>query len=139
MIVHTVLLMTGVLAAIAPSTPIARITIASGTSQSAHAMVAVGTNQYETTFEKPLVAHVVPANAKVRFTCVTPGCTFPPQIMAENANRAGPNAFDVDADTDTGIASISFVVRTLSVQPVTVVAQSPSGRGPSVRFVLIAR
>ena len=137
MIVHPVLLVTGLLAAIAPGTPIARITIASGTPQSAHAMVAVGTNQYETTFGKPLVARVAPADAKVRFTCITPGCTFPPQVMAENANRAGPNAFDVDADS--GVASISFVVRTLSVQPVTVVARAPDGRGPAVRFVLIAR
>lgn len=137
MLAHAVLLATGLSLAVAASAGITRMTLVSGAAQSAHAMVSVGTKQYETTFTKSLAVRVKPADAKVRFTCITPGCTFPPQVVDENANRASPNAFDVDAQN--GIASITFVVRTTSVQRVTIRAQSANGRGPTVAFLLIER
>lgn len=134
MLAHVVLLMTGFLVA-APG--VTRLTLVSGTQQSAHAMVSVGTKQYETVFTKPLVVRVSPKDAKVRFTCITPGCTFPPQVQGDNVNRAGANAYDVDADN--GVASIKLTVRTLSVQPAIVVARVARGHGPQARFMLNER
>jgi hypothetical protein len=137
MLAHAVLLMTGLTLAVAASAGVTSMTLTSGATQTAHAMVAVGTKEYETTFTTSLAVRVKPEDAKVRFTCITPGCTFPTQVVVENANRAALNAFDVDADS--GVASIKFVVRTPSVEPVTIVAQAANAHGPTVRFLLVER
>ena len=137
MFAPAVLLMTGLLLAVAPAPALTRLTMVSGSGQSAHAWVAVGTKEYETVFETPLVVHVTPDDGKVRFTCVTAGCTFPPQVVGENANRASASAFDVDADS--GTASITLTVRTPTVEPISVIAQAANGHGPRLQFTLIAR
>ncbi len=137
MLAHTVLLMTGLSVAVAARAGVTLLTLRSGTPQSAHAMVSVGTKQYEAVFTKPLVVHVTPDDAKVRFTCITPGCTFPPQVQGDNVNRANASAYDVDADN--GVASISLTVRTLSVERAVIVAQAANGHGPPARFVLNER
>lgn len=137
MLAHAVLLMTGLLLALVPAAGVTRLVMVSGSGQVAHAWVAVGTKEYETVFATPLVTHVAPDDAKVRFTCVTAGCTLPPQVVGENANRANASAFDVNAEN--GVASIALTARTPTVEPITVVAQSADGKGPRVKFTLIAR
>jgi hypothetical protein len=115
----------------------ARIAIASGTPQSARAWAPAGTNDYETTFDQALVVKVSPADAKVRFRCATPSCTFPSQVQGEAVTRVDPSAYDVTAEH--GIASIKLTVRSASVQALTVVAKLASGRSAEVRFALTAR
>ena len=116
----------------------ARIAIKSGSQQSAHAWAAPGTKLYETQFGAALVVTVTPADAKIRYRCVTPGCVLPPQEQGEGINRVDTRTFDVDADK--GIASIKLIVRTQSVQPVIVRAQAADEpHGASVGFVLNAR
>lgn len=128
----------GALMATASDSAPARITIKSGTPQSAHAWAPPGTNLYETTFTTPLVVTVTPKDVKIRFSCVTPGCIFPPQEQGENIERAAPNAFDATAEH--GVASIKLVIRSVSTQEIAVDAR-PAGNphAPSARFRLTAR
>lgn len=127
---------TGMFVSAAAASDPLRIAIKSGTPQYGHAMAPAGTNDYETAFDAPLVATVSPPDAKVRFRCITPGCSLPPQVQ-ENANRHDAVSFDVAAAD--GIASIKLIVRSASVQPLVVVAEPASGRGNTVRFYLTAR
>ena len=112
-----------------------RIAIRSGSEQSARAWAVPGTKLYETQFAAALTVAVSPPHAKIRFRCVTAGCILPPQEQGNGIDRVDASAFDVTAAN--GIAAIKLIVRSASVQPVTIVARAagePHGR--SVRFVL---
>jgi hypothetical protein len=111
-----------------------RITITSGTPQTARAWVAARANRYEAKFDGALVVQVSPAKTKVRFRCVTSGCEFPASDQPDTVTRVDPNAYDVAAVK--GRASIRLTVWTVTPENVVVVAQPADAAGPQVRFVL---
>ena len=122
----------------APDTRTVRIAVKSGSQQSAHAWAAAGANLYETVFNDSLAVTVSPADTRVRFRCLTPGCVFPPSDQPDGTDRVDKTAFDVTSDN--GVASIKLTIRTISTGPVIVIAQpSNNPHGPTARFVLIAR
>jgi hypothetical protein len=117
---------------------LARIAIQSGSGQHARAWAAPGTKLYETQFAGPLVVAVSPPDAKVRFRCTTAGCILPPQEQGEGIDRVDARTFDVDAKN--GVAAIKLIVRSVSVQTISILAQAagePHGR--AVRFELRER
>jgi hypothetical protein len=114
-----------------------RLTIESGTPQTARAWVAARANRYEATFDAALAVNVSPATAKVRFRCITPGCEFPPSDQPDSVTRVDPSAYDVASAK--GTASIKLTIWTTAPENVVVVAQ-PAGRAdPQVRFILNER
>ena len=129
------IVMAGMFASTATASDPLRLAIKSGSPQDGHAMAPPATNDYETAFDRPLVVTVSPPNGKVRFRCITPGCSLPPLITS--AKRHDAVSFDVDADK--GVASIKLILRSASVQPLVVVAEPASGHGNTVRFFLTAR
>lgn len=133
-----VLLAVSVVAGTASGSVPVRIAVKSGTPQSARAWAASGANVYETAFDQALVVTVSPADTRVRFRCVTPGCIFPPSDQPDGVDRVDTSAFDVASDK--GIASIKLVVRSVSTGSVTVVATPATDpHGPAARFILNAR
>ncbi len=115
----------------------ARLTIVSGTPQTARAWVAARANRYETRFGAALVVRVSPAKSTVRFHCVTPGCEFPPSDQPASVTRVDPSTYDVASAK--GIASIKLIIWTITPENVVVVAQLPDAGRPQVRFVLNVR
>lgn len=121
-------------ASAAAATPV-RIALRSGSEQHARAWAVPGTKFYETPFAAALIVAVSPPGSKIRFRCITAGCLLPPQEQGEGIDRVDARAFDVAAQH--GIAAIKLIVRSVSVQPVVILAQpaaEPHGR--AVRFVL---
>jgi hypothetical protein len=116
---------------------VTRITIASGTPQTAQAWVAARANRYEAKFDGALVVRVSPASAKVRFRCITRGCEFPASDQPDTVARVDPNAYDVAPVK--GQASIKLTIWTDTPENVVVVAQPAETAGPQVRFILKER
>ena len=132
------LAVTGISLAAASGNDLTRITLKSGTPQTARAWVAARANRYETKFDAALAVNVSPAKIKVRFRCVTRGCEFPASDQPDTVSRVDPSTYDVTSVK--GVASIKVTIWTLTPETVTVVAQPAEGAGrPQVRFVLNAR
>jgi hypothetical protein len=111
-----------------------RLTIKSGTPQTARAWVAARANRYETHFDAALVVNVSPAKTKVRFRCITRGCEFPASDQPDNVARVDPSAYDVTSAK--GEASIKLTIWTVTPEDVVVVAQPAGSSQPQVRFML---
>jgi hypothetical protein len=114
-----------------------RLTIKSGTPQSARAWVAARANRYETKFDAALVVNVAPDKIKVRFRCITRGCEFPPADQPDSVARVDGSAFDVLSAK--GIAAIKLTIWTVTPEDVVVVAQPAGSSEPQVRFILKER
>jgi hypothetical protein len=114
------------------------IAIVSGAQQNARAFIAQHGPRYETQFTTPLVVRVSPGDATVRFHCVTANCVFPPQVQGDDVTRVDPGTYDVKAEK--GVAKITLLVSTATVEAVTVEAR-PTGKAhaPAVRFTLTAQ
>jgi hypothetical protein len=115
----------------------ARISITSGTPQSARAWVAARANRYETRFDAALVVAVASPQTKVRFRCVTRGCEFPPSDQPDTVARVDGSAYDVTSVK--GEASIKLTIWTLTPENVVVIAQPAGSANPRLRFDLEAR
>jgi hypothetical protein len=132
---------------------VVRIEIVAGTPQTGRAYAAPAARRYLTEFPQLLAVRVVglPAHAasrKVRFTCVTPGCTLAPADQPDGVDRAkdgqghdAPNAYDVDIDK--GKASVRVIVsseRAVGTYVVTAVPEVENGeRAVPASFTLITR
>ncbi|HEV8022726.1 MAG TPA: hypothetical protein VGP41_15740 [Candidatus Lustribacter sp.] len=114
-----------------------RLTLKSGSPQTARAWVAARANRYETHFDAALVVNVAPAKLKVRFRCVTHGCEFPAMDQPDSVSRVDPSAMDVVASK--GEAAIKLIVWTDTPEDVVVVAQPADATRPQVRFLLNER
>jgi hypothetical protein len=122
------------LAVAAAATELPRLTIKSGSPQTARAWVAARANRYETKFDAALVVTVSPAKTKVRFRCITRGCEFPASDQPDSVSRVDPGAYDVASSK--GEASIKLTIWTVTPEDVVVVAQPADRSTPQVRFVL---
>ncbi len=111
-----------------------RLTIKSGTPQTARAWVAARADRYEVDFNAALVVNVSPAKVKVRFRCITRGCEFPPSDQPDTVARVDGSAYDVQSVK--GMASIKLTIWTVTPENVVVVAQPAGAKGPQVRFLL---
>jgi hypothetical protein len=111
-----------------------RLTIKSGTPQTARAWVAARATRYETDFNAALVVNVSPAKLKVRFRCITHGCEFPASDQPDTVSRVDAAAYDVQGVK--GTASIKLTIWTITPENVVVVAQPADAKSPQVRFVL---
>jgi hypothetical protein len=114
-----------------------RLTIRSGTPQTARAWVAARADRYETKFDKALVVDVVPAKTKIRFRCITKGCEFPASDQPDTVARVDTSAYDVASVK--GKATIKLTIWTVTPEDVVVVAQASDGKGPQARFLLNER
>jgi hypothetical protein len=114
-----------------------RLTIKSGTPQTARAWVAARANRYETKFDAALVVNVSPDKIKVRFRCITRGCEFPPADQPDTVARVDSNAFEVLSAK--GVASIKLTIWTVTPEDVVIVAQPVGSNAPQVRFILKER
>jgi hypothetical protein len=122
------------LAAAAVGKDAPQLTIKSGTPQTVHAWVAARAKKYELDIPAALVVNVSPADVKVRFRCVTPGCEFPPSDQPDSVTRVDASAYDVTAKN--GAATIKLTIWTASPESVVVVAQPAGAKQPQVRFSL---
>jgi hypothetical protein len=111
-----------------------RLTIKSGTPQTARAWVAARASRYEVAFNAALVVNVSPSKLKVRFRCITHGCEFPAADQPDTVVRVDGSAFDVQSVK--GIASIKLTIWTVTPENVVVVAQPADAKAPQVRFIL---
>jgi hypothetical protein len=89
--------LTGCSLAAAPANELVRLTIRSGTPQTAPAWVAARADRYETKFDKALVVDTAPAKLKIRFRCITKGCEFPASDQPDTVTRVDTSAYDVAA------------------------------------------
>ena len=121
----------------APASELVRLTIRSGTPQTARAWVAARADRYETKFDKALVVDVVPAKTKIRFRCITKGCEFPASDQPDTVARVDTSAYDVASVK--GEATIKLTIWTVTPEDVVVVAQASDGKGPQARFLLNER
>jgi hypothetical protein len=121
----------------APASELVRLTIRSGTPQTARAWVAARADRYETKFDKALVVDVVPAKTKIRFRCITKGCEFPASDQPDTVARVDTSAYDVASVK--GKATIKLTIWTVTPEDVVVVAQASDGKGPQARFLLNER
>lgn len=128
------LLAAGSIFAPAASSDAPRLTIVSGTPQTARAWVAARADMFETRFDGALVVAVVPAKTKVRFRCITKGCVFPASDQPDSVSRVDPSAYDVA--TAKGRASIKLTIWTPAPEDVVVTAQPAGAARPTVRFLL---
>lgn len=129
--------LTGCSLAAAPANELVRLTIRSGTPQTAPAWVAARADRYETKFDKALVVDTAPAKLKIRFRCITKGCEFPASDQPDTVTRVDTSAYDVAAVK--GEAAIKLTVWTVTPENVVVVAQASNGKGPQARFLLNER
>jgi hypothetical protein len=128
---------TGCSLAAAPASELVRLTIRSGTPQTARAWVAARASRYETKFDKALVVDNVPAKMKIRFRGITKGCEFPASDQPDTVTRVDASAYDVAGVK--GEAAIKLTIWTVTPEDVVVVAQASNGKGPQARFLLNER
>lgn len=128
------LIVAGLSLAPASGKDVPRLTIKSGTPQTARAWVAARATRYETDFTAALVVNVSPAKLKVRFRCITHGCEFPASDQPDTVSRVDTSAYDVQSVK--GTASIKLTIWTITPENVVVVAQPADAKAPQVRFVL---
>lgn len=116
-----------------------RLTVVSGTPQSAHAYVAPGARVYLTEFRQQLVVHVAGAVERIRFSCASPHCDFAPSEQPDTVHRVDENAYDVDVRE--GKASVTLTLSTPTLGTYLVTARPAAGHSStrSVRFALTAR
>ena len=127
----------GLSLAAASGKDVPRLTIKSGTPQTARAWVAARATRYETGFTAALVVNVSPAKLKVRFRCITRGCEFPASDQPDTVARVDASSYDVQSVK--GTASIKLTIWTDTPKNVVVVAQPADATAPQVRFVLNER
>jgi hypothetical protein len=128
------LVVAGLPLAAAAGKDVPRISIKSGTPQTAQAWVAARANRYETKFDAALVVRVAPAKTKVRFRCITRGCEFPASDQPDSVSRVDASTYDVASAK--GEASIKLTIWTATPENVVVVAQPAGAAQPQVRFIL---
>jgi len=113
-----------------------------GTPQNAPAYAASNAAEYVTTFAHPLVVTVRGKNrGKIRFSCISPGCRFPPSDQPDSVTRFDPRSYDVEPEK--GKASIELTLATPAPGTFTVIAYPAADAAkknrPEVRFTLVAR
>jgi hypothetical protein len=128
------LIVAGLSLAPASGKDVPRLTLKSGTPQTARAWVAARATRFETDFNAALVVNVSPAKLKVRFRCITHGCEFPASDQPDTVSRVDASAYDVQGVK--GTASIKLTIWTVTPENVVVVAQPAGANAPQVRFVL---
>ncbi len=102
------------------------------------AYASTHSSEYEVEFHQPLVVAVTGHVDKIRYRCISRGCTFPPADQGEDVERVNKSTYDVKVDD--GKATIELTVAMPSVESVIVEARPASGAGKAVaRFVLTAR
>ena len=114
--------------------------VVSGTPQSAVAYASGTSAQYVTVFTTPLRVWVGAAkNVAVRFSCVTAGCTLPPQDQPDTVVRVDPTSYDVKVVK--GQAEVSLTLATTEPGTFTVLAYPSTARrhAGAVAFILTAR
>ncbi|MBV8151616.1 MAG: hypothetical protein JOY59_08670, partial [Candidatus Eremiobacteraeota bacterium] len=95
---------------------------------------------YVAEFTQPLVVTVGNVkNVAVRFTCVTPHCTFPPSDQPDTVTRVDPATYDVRVVK--GKAEIALTVAGPAPGAYTVLAYPSTARrrAGAVAFILTAR